>query len=198
MPIEFDIQAPNIRPEGFRPAAVQAMRDSGHDFIKSLVVQNLSGQHGDTGLNRRSGNLAGGFNAATTETTEGADLSVWVTGPAKAYARIQEFGGVIKPINGKYLWIPIAGNVDPTGNARIKPSEAIDAGGFIDWRGPIFFGKNGKRGLNAVGGIRSITPLFVLKRSVTLKPRMGASPLFRQKMDELGKRLGEIAMKMAA
>jgi hypothetical protein len=81
------------------------------------------------------------------------------------YANILEDGGVIRPVVAKMLAIPIGKALTPAGVARFKPREIISEGGYDNSfirrskaGNLILFGASGK----------NITPLFVLKDSVTI------------------------------
>jgi len=184
-------------PEKFRQARKDAMSTWGQDFTSTLIRENLSGRHGDMGLNRRTGNLAGGWNSALTDGGTWLDLVAWVSGPAAdpyegashGYAWAEEYGATITPRKAKWLWIPTLENQTPTGQARITPTEAIQRGGFISWkRGPVFFAtplvKSRMKGMGP-----KLDALFVLKKSVTIKPRMGATSMFRSRFPLLERAL---------
>jgi hypothetical protein len=91
-------------------------------------------------------------------------------GSNKVYARIQDLGGVIRPIKGQYLTIPLGGT---------KGSIRGHTGGFFrrSKKGNlIYFVKAGK----------GIKPLFVLKKQVTLK----AQPYLSKAFDVISKGRG--------
>lgn len=177
---QFTVTLPEVRTADFRLSAAKAMRNWGGRYIETLTSQRMSGR---PGTNRRTGNLARGWNS--TVTVEGGDtvLRVWVAGPGATYAAMQEFGkDRLTPRKSKYLWIPIAGNVTATGVARISPREAIARGGFH--RNGVFFGaplvKGGRKGMGP-----HIVPLFALKRSVRIPARLGARAHFAAKQTDL-------------
>lgn len=93
------------------------------------------------------------------------------------YARVQEEGGTIRPTGSRYLTIPIGAALTGKGVARFSARELIaNPGnfGYLDtfFHRQILFGvKERRRRGEAVGGYGSIEPLFVLKSSVTLRPR---------------------------
>lgn len=171
----------------FKTRAAVEMNRFGQSWIGTLVSQRLSGR---PGVNRRTGNLARSFKSKVTDSTllNAVVLDVQPEGPGAEYADLQEFGGTITPKRAKNLWIPIAGNLTPAGVARITPTEAINRGGF--YAKGIFFGKplvgKGKATAKPV-------PLFVLKKSVTVPGRMGATPLWEQSLPSLTARLDATA-----
>lgn len=192
MAFEWAIELPaGKRPENFKPTVKAIFQSFGQDFNSQLVRENLSGRHGDMGLNRRTGALAGGWNTATTEDSTGITVTNWVSGPAAdthggthGYAWAHEYGAVIRPTKAKWLWIPTTENQTPAGAAKMTPTEAIQRGGFISYKhGPVFMGVTGSGSKKTAGF--TITPLFVLKKEVTIKPRMGAGSLFRSRMPML-------------
>lgn len=192
----------------FRSRAQKEMERFGQDWTRRLVSERLSGR---PGVNRRTGNLARSFKSRTFDSSllGAIVLDVQPEGPGSEYAHLQEFGGTIRPKRAKNLWIPIAGNLTPAGVARITPTEAISRGGFFA-KG-VFFGKaltkKAPQQSRALGGSgfkgktidrgAVITPLFVLKKSVTVKGRMGASRLWADSMPSLAARLDSVASALA-
>ena len=77
------------------------------------------------------------------------------TGERAKYADILETGGIIRPKKAKYLAIPIGEAKTKSGVPRGKPRDFKDT--FI--RKGILFQKYGKK---------SVRPLFLLKKSVTI------------------------------
>ena len=153
-------------------------------FLRSLVKERLSGR---PGLNRRTGNLSRDWVTDVTESGGQLAVEVKTQGVANAYAGIHEDGGTIRPTKSKYLWIPLKGNLTPSGVARISPREAIGTGNlFIQWnKGPIaYMRRRMARGWH-------LEPLFVLKKSVTIPARMGAGIHFRSKLPDLSSSLAE-------
>ena len=66
---------------------------------------------------------------------------------------------------------------------RLEHYVGVSAGGFIAWHdGPIFYATSGT---NAVGGAKKLIPMFVLKKEVKIKPRMGAGSLFQSQLPNL-------------
>lgn len=192
MAFEWAIELPaGKRPENFTSVVKTIFQNFGQDFVSDLGRQNLSGRHGDMGLNRRSGALADGWNSATVSDANSVTTTSWVAGPAAdphggahGYAWAEEYGAVIRPVKAKWLWIPTKENQDPTGNAKMTPTEAIQRGGFISYKsGPVFLGVSGSHSKKSAGF--TITPLFVLKKEVTIKPRMGAETMFKSKIPML-------------
>lgn len=188
-------------PERFRGEVLSVMKDWAAEFTVEHTQQNLSGRHGDMGLNRRTGNLAQGWNSAADHGSGGMWVKAWIVGPAgeakdgaqHGYAWANEYGATIRPIKSKWLWIPTKDNQTPSGQARISPTEAIERGGFISWkRGPMFFAKPMVK-TNKGDTTHGLVPLFVLKKEVTIKPRMGANSMWQRLSDRLGRAIAFLA-----
>lgn len=85
------------------------------------------------------------------------------------YARMQELGGTIRPKRGRFLTIPLPAALTPAGVLR-KPAR--------QWKG-AFFVRTKKGQLMLARNVGSsfkgwrVEPLFLLVRSVTLKPKLG-------------------------
>lgn len=183
--IQFQIETPDFAAISNRTEAGirEAFRSWTVNFWRLLVKERLSGRSGDMGLNRRTGNLSRDWIVDIQEVPGGISSEVRTAGTSNAYAGINETGGVIRPVNAKYLWIPLKANQTAAGVARVTPSQAISAGGFIAWHdGPIFYATSGT---NAVGGAKKLIPMFVLKKEVKIKPRMGAGSLFQSQLPNL-------------
>jgi phage gpG-like protein len=116
-------------------------------------------------LSKRSGNLIAsivdsvrvtGTTMATVQGTIGSDLP---------YARIQEFGGTITPKKAKFLAIPLPAALNSNGTP-IKSSPR-------DW--PNTWCARSKAGNLLIFQRRGtqVVPLYVLRSSVTIPPRLG-------------------------
>lgn len=132
----------------------------GNDYIRTLTKERLSGA-GDKSLARRTGTLARSF-AKTVAGSELNELNLMIFTDVK-YAPIHQFGGTIRPKKGKYLAIPLGAAKTRAGVARwTSPRDVPD----------LKYG-----GRSAAGNIllRTVdgTPMFVLVRQVTIKPRLG-------------------------
>lgn len=161
-------------------------------YLSALVKTRLSGR---PGLNRVTGNLQRDW---IVDSTAGDEISVKVEtqGVANAYAGIQERGGVIRPVKSKFLWIPTEANRTPSGAPRISPTEAIQRGGFINYkRGPVFFAKPMTKSTKKTLVTHGLVALFVLKKQVTIPARMGATALFRARLPGLTESMTKAAME---
>lgn len=210
----WDIKIPpSGDPNRIKDAAFPLMQAHGNLFDSRLKIERMSGR---PGVNRRSGNLASGWNNQTTSSSNGIETVNWLTGPAAeqdgrhGYGWVQEHGKDITPVHGKYLWIPTKENQTPTGLARITPTEAIARGGFFA-KG-VFFGKTvtktqrptsralkgavGYKGHVFEGG-ENIVPLFILKTRVHVPPRLGAGDLWNSMLPDLEAGLDKIVREAA-
>lgn len=141
------------------------------EFLKQ-VASALESRHGGawpgaTGeqtLSRRSGALVDAIvNSVTVKGTTFQTIEGTIGADVK-YAAIQEFGGTIKP-KGKYLAIPLPAAL----NANGTPKKA----GPREWKNTfVAMSKNGNLIIFLKEGA-GITPLYVLKTSVTIPPRLG-------------------------
>jgi hypothetical protein len=106
--------------------------------------------------------LAGSIHLEVTESND--NQCVVAVGPDKLYGRIQEIGGTIRPINGKFLAIPLSGEANKYESPKNYPGKLHFVG---DDGGGILADKEG----NAI---------YALKTSVTLPAR----PYLRPALDE--------------
>lgn len=117
------------------------------------------------GLHRRTGRLADSF----TREVSGHDLGSLLMryGTNVSYAAIHEFGGIVKPIRGKFLTIPLKANRTPTGQMR-QSLRSFPVVKFVR-------SKKGKRQLIALAGpdAEHLKPMFVLVREVKIRARLG-------------------------
>lgn len=93
------------------------------------------------------------------------------------YAAAQEYGAVIRPVRSRYLAIPLPAARTNTGVARYPGPRSVPGLFFIR-------SKAGNR-LLVVKSAKGITPMFVLKDSVTIKKQ----PYLRPALDETAKSL---------
>lgn len=134
-----------------------------------------SGGGGNTPVGLRSGTLR---QALSSELDEPLGGYVGVTqGPASKYAPtiLGEGTTTIRPKSANHLWIPIADNLNPSGQARLSPREAMSRKGPRGGRLLSIF--ESKRG-NLVAVLRDKVPgvrrksgklLFVLKKQITIE-----------------------------
>lgn len=152
------------------------LQRTGQRFVAQMQREHLSGPTGPTSLSVRTGALRRSLTQTVTAQGDGAALDVSVGSFTAAYARIHEYGGIIRPIRSKYLAIPIGKALTRAGVARFSPRNFPGELHFIRSRKGNkllvqFIGK-GKR--------RRMEPMFVLKESVTIPARMNFRRTFQQ------------------
>lgn len=132
-------------------------------FLEKKLKQNVSGRY----LHVRTGRLRGSLGSITLDyNNQHQELigSGVRSGKRVVYANILETGGIIRPVNRKYLTIPLKPALTPAGVPRFTAQEVRQGltqykGSFI--RKGVIFGKTGNK----------ITPLFVLKKQVVIPPK---------------------------
>lgn len=148
---------------------VDVMRDWAMETWRGAVRNRMSG---GSGVNRRTGALARDWAVEAKNGANGPEVLMYTQGTANKYAGTLEHGGTVTPKNSQYLWVPILTNLTGKGVARMSPSQAIDAGGFVlkrDGKNPLFCAINGKE----------LEPLFALVKSVTIQPKLGMGQYFQ-------------------
>lgn len=169
-----------------------ALKKSGQDF-KGAMYDRFTGYSnprtaGDRLQNRGKGaglREAIGFDVLGSFGS-GRPLALLAFTAGKPYARIQEFGGEVRPVRSRFLTIPANGNLTPGGGVRY--SSARD---FIQTHpGETFFlrTKSGARdslllmwnkpnpASRKSSGVKDkgeAIPMFFLTRKVTIPPRLG-------------------------
>lgn len=125
----------------------------------------------DSGLKVRSGDLRRSITAMPVEEDEHGLRGGMLAGQGLPYAPIQEFGGTILPVNGQFLAIPMEDALTPSGVPRFAPRDAESAG-----YDRVFFSPIGNQ--LYMYGVKDgvIHLLFILVRSVTLKPHPFVGP----------------------
>lgn len=137
---------------------------------------------GDPGVTGRTGKLArsiGHTKPRRAQRIADVRMRVFIGGGVARYARIQEFGGVVRPTRSRYLTIPLPDNLTAGGVPRYKSARDL----FERRPGDVFIART-KRGKLLIGlregqGKNNVKWLWTLKESVRLKPRLGFRKLFR-------------------
>lgn len=161
--------------------AKKALQQSGQEFQREMKLTRFrrytSWKNDKDILQSRTGLLNKSFNYEVQGGSI-ADLQVRVYSAGTSYANLQEYGGEIKPRNGKYLALPIGKALGPRGIPRKKgPREYPDGFFFTSKRGNLLFGVRSGRGKR-----KRIEPLYLLRTSVYVPPRLG----FSSTWDRLG------------
>jgi len=139
--------------KGFKQAAI---------LVERRLKLNLSGNI----LQRRTGHLRASIGSIVETSSDGLVAVVGSgvrQGKRLPYADIQETGGTVRPSVKSWLTIPLSAAKTSAGVTRftaqdVKNGNTKYEGSFI--RNGIIFGKTR----------RKITPLFVLKKSVQIRP----------------------------
>jgi hypothetical protein len=175
-------------------AELKSFLDSVADALRTRHSGGWPGGTTATTLSRRSGNLTDAIvRSVEVMGTTMSTIEGHIGAPGIPYAKIQEEGGTITAKGGKFLCIPLPAALDGQG-LPLKSSPR-------DWPN-TFFAKSRAGNLiifQRVG--TNITPLYVLKTSVTIPPRLGMRatldtglPYFVSRaMDELVKAVREAA-----
>jgi hypothetical protein len=147
----------------------------------NAVVSRLAQKHGGhwpggttaNTLSRRSGSLVESLRRGVE--VAGAGFATIGTLSGGEYAAVHEFGGTLRSAGGQYLAIPLPAALKADGTPIFEDPR--------QWRQT--FVQRSKRG-NLLVFLRKsssdIVPLYVLKSSVTLPPRLGARNTAKEEM----------------
>ena len=145
----------------------------GARFIGKVQRERLSGNP----LRVRSKSLRESFKHITSGGIgdEGTSLilTIFSTSP---YARIHEYGGTITPRKAGALTIPLSGSPAHTADAKQKRGLARSQNLHLQ-----------RMGDNAFLADQSGAPWYVLKRSVTIPPRLGLRTLWKEYKENIFK-----------
>ena len=154
------------RPEAIKREAAVGMQKVVNRVRRHIAISKLSGS-GPQSLNVRSGALRRSLDDRVETGKGGMPVGAvgFEKGPASRYARIQEFGGVIRPRRSKYLAVPLDAARFPSGVPRYPdgPRSLGDLDFIPRSSGRHLLARRGKDG--------SIVPLFVLLKEVRIKER---------------------------
>lgn len=158
------------------------------------VIRSVAAQHGtpwpdgttQTTLSSRSGRLVRALLRSVKvkgSTVNTIEAEIRLTG----YAPIHEFGGTITPKRGKFLTIPLPAALDGQGVPKMRRAR--------DW--PNTFVAKTKKGNLVIFQRRGaeIIPLYVLKTSVTIPPRLGVREAVNKKLPYFRSRLADRLVK---
>lgn len=153
----------NVTP-AIRKAAVRRMNG-----ISQHLATYAREHFEDSGLHVRTGDLRRSESAIPTTEDKAGVHGGMVASQSLPYGRIQEVGGVIYPVHGQYLTIPLDEALTASGVAKFTAREAEDAGYKTFIRGNIIYGV--KDGI--------LYPLFLLVSHVTIPPRPFVAPTLK-------------------
>jgi len=157
-------------PSAFLSQFDPAMRRYLRGFAQGTMAKRITGR---PGLINRTGALRRSFGTAVTgegsvDTWAG---TVYTTSP---YARMQEFGGTQTPKKSQFLTIPLASARTGAGASR---------GGARSFSNTFFAKSKAGNLLMFQKQGKKIVPLFVLKKSVSIPPRLGMRSAWEQDVD---------------
>ena len=168
----------------------EALDRWGATVLDARVQENLAGR----ALNRRTGQLANrtriftGFAPQRTGSGSTA-VKVEVQSVDVPYARIQEFGGTIRPREKQFLTVPLPAALTPAGVLRNTAEQLRQTGTTFVARSRrgnlLIFQRRSGRSRTAAGSRAQLTPLFVLRTQVTLEPTQWASSAVDAALPEL-------------
>lgn len=159
---KLDVMLKGLSPAEKSGITRKAFLDVAHETerkLKESITNNI--------LKVRSGRLRSSIGIMVKDKDNNlvADIGSGVRqGDRVPYANIHETGGVIRPVNSKYLAVPLKSALTPAGVLKKKPREWPNTFVLRSKNGALIIAqKKGKRG--------KLISLFVLKKSVTIPQR---------------------------
>ncbi len=158
--------------EGINPKKASSALNKGFKQAALLIERKLKQNISGSLLNVRSGRLRSSI-GSVVGTEDGLPVARIGSGVRQgrpvSYAGIHETGGVVRPKTGQFLTVPLKAAQTQSGVTRFTAREVKSGmtnykASFI--RKGIIFGVINK----GRSSRESIVPLFVLKRSVTIRP----------------------------
>lgn len=135
-------------------------------------------------LSKRSGKLQSEMVPARIEVKGSRALDSEVSFTLPGIAAVHERGAVIRPVRAQYLTVPLPAALDSRGVPR-KPRAR-------DWPNTfIFRSKKGNLLIAQSNGAGGITPLYVLKKSVTIPKRLAFQEAFEAGRDFLADKIAD-------
>jgi hypothetical protein len=201
---EFKRAMDSLAPKLFK-AAKDGFVELQETWVQRMKKQQFSGYYpGPTRgrkLRARSGALRSSIGGRVVGNKLGSLRAILRVGGGRAgYARLQEEGGTVQA-QGRMLTIPLGPALRPnTGTLNPKAVIRREADGYTTGFGPTFILKKGGDAMimaRRPGG--SVMPLYKLKSSVKVPPRLGASEKLmvvgKQKLPELSDRLLKVLVE---
>lgn len=141
----------------------------------SLHAYTLRSKLSGSPIKRRSGNLSRALTLVPAKVASTGEIgevkaSVRMDLSKAPYARVQEYGGTITPKNSRYLTIPVGKALTAAGVPRFTARQLIDNPGVAGMEGTFVIDKGSYKVIMGRAANGAASPLFVLKRSVTLRP----------------------------
>ena len=164
------------RGKQIKPTIAKAAARGAQLVVAEILQHELRGK----ALRWLTGTLAGSLtsNVVVEGDTVIARVGVW-KGAASKYARIHEMGGVIRPVKGKYLAIPLDAVRGPGGKPSFSGPRKAQAEKYPDMfllkrrgKDPLLCAPRRVAGRGkGKGRVRGLIPLFALKKSVKIPAR---------------------------
>ncbi len=170
-------------------ATVQAqLKKTMFRALTILEFEILNNIRTKSGLTVRSGRLLNSIGNSKHVVVESDGSVSGEIGPKGVpYGRIQELGGTIVPVKAKALTIPTDFNRRRDGTPKVTTSQLSDKA--FSRKGILF-------DVEGTGAAQKLLPMFILKKSVTIKARPYLAPALAAKQDEIAKTFG-IFLSMA-
>lgn len=169
----------------------KAFKEHGLAFREAMIRERFTGfttsapREGGRNQNR-TGTLRRSFGSEVVGGLgKGTPLTLAVFSSGVKYARMQEYGGEVRPKSSKYLTVPLPDAMTRSGVVRASARELFQQ--YPDQMsvvrspksGQLFIVSDGKPGAKNPRGKNAETKwLFVLKKSVTIPPRLGFRALW--------------------
>lgn len=163
----FD-RAIKIAPRVLKFELADGLDRIGKGFLKRFRQQQLQGPPGVRGASGHG--LFGTFKRVFFVSPEIEGMGIEIFSESKI-AKLHETGGTVKDPGGKRLAVPLSARSEmftPAGKLRVRykrPKELKNIRA-MRWKGETFLARVTKRA-------QKILPLYVLKRQVRIKPRLG-------------------------
>lgn len=171
----------------------KTLKEIGEVYIKIMQTKRMSGRKADdTGLNARSGEIRKRkrFRITVNSGKDEHTLKVQI-GRGLKYTEIQEEGGTIRAKNAKYLAIPLDDRLVRTAKGVQKYKSPTQYPGELfpveSDSGAIFLATE-TRG-------KKLRLLYILKKSVKIKARLGARDVVEGRKTDFRKRADRILSK---
>lgn len=177
------------------PAVSQELRAILNGLADAMGQQHGGGWPGGTSvagarpgsLSRRSGRLTASIKRSVRVSGDLTSEIQGLIGSDLVYARTHEFGARIRARRAKYLTIPLKAALNSDGTPKRRSAREWDNTFVQESKAGnlIIFQKRGKR----------IVPLYVLKQTVFVPPRLGLGDALQKGAPDIGDRLIQTVLK---
>lgn len=173
------------------PLVQKILRDYMESVVKSVAARTRTpypsgtspaGQFPGT-LSKRSGKLSASLNPSRIQVTGNTTGNTAVSFTLTGIASVHERGAVIRPKRSKYLTVPLPAALNSNGTPKLPNARA--------WKNTfIIKSKKGNLLIVQKNG-KGITPLYVLKKSVTIPKRLAFEEAFGAGRDFLADKIAQ-------